>query len=78
VLYYTNLLFGISMDTELKTNQDYRDKAIEQGFAVEIRPNFLMFSTLSNERLSFETFEEYKFRQKMSKIAVKKFLKKKK
>lgn len=66
-----NLLFGINMHTELKINLteeqlESRSKALAGGLAFELRPNFLLFSTMSPERLTFETFEEYKFRQKIS------------
>jgi hypothetical protein len=62
------------MITELKTNKQYRDKALEEGLAIEVRPNFLMFNVLDNARLSFETYEEYKFRQKVTKRTSKKYL----
>lgn len=45
----------------------HREEAVEAGLATEVRPNFLLFNTLDNGRLSFETFEEYKFRQKVFK-----------
>jgi hypothetical protein len=55
-------------------DKDYRTKALEEGLAIEVRPNFLMFNTLDNSRLSFETYEEYKFRQKVTKRTAKKYL----
>jgi hypothetical protein len=69
-----NRLSGINMITELKTNKQYRDKALEEGLAIEVRPNFLMFNVLDNARLSFETYEEYKFRQKVTRRTSKKYL----
>ena len=63
-----NLLFGTNMDTELKI----REEILSKGLATEVRPNFLLFNTLDNGRLSFETFEEYKFRQKVFKRISKK------
>lgn len=69
-----NRLSGINMITELKTNKQYRDKALEEGLAIEVRPNFLMFNILDNARLSFETYEEYKFRQKVTRRTSKKYL----
>lgn len=59
------------MHTELKINLteeqlELRSKALSEGLAFELKPNFLLFSTITPERLTFETFEEYKFRQKIS------------
>jgi hypothetical protein len=65
-----NHLSGISMITEL----NHREKALEEGLAIEVRPNFLMFKTLDSARLSFETYAEYKFRQKVTKRTTKKYL----
>jgi hypothetical protein len=62
------------MPTELKTNQQYRLEAVEVGLAIEVKPNFLLFSSISPERFTFETFEEYKFRQKITKRTTKKYL----
>ncbi len=66
-----NLLSGTSMLTELKIN--YREKAVEDGLAIEVKPNFLLFSSISPERFTFETFEEYKFRQKVTRRTIKKY-----
>ena len=75
MLYYLNLLFGTNMHSDLKTNDSFRIDALEAGYANQIKPNFLLFNTLDNKRLSFETFEEYKFRQKITKRTVKKLKK---
>lgn len=61
------------MLTELKMNQEYRTKAVEEGLAIEIKPNFLLFNTISPERFTFETFEEYKFRQKVTRKTTKRY-----
>ena len=72
--YTRKFISGINMITELKTSKQYRDKALEEGLAIEVRPNFLMFNVLDNARLSFETYEEYKFRQKVTRRTSKKYL----
>ncbi len=73
-----NRLFGINMITELKINQEYRIKAVEEGLAIEIKPDFLLFNAITPERFAFETFEEYKFRQKVTRRTTKKYLNPKK
>lgn len=54
-----------------------KEELIAEGKAIEIKENFLLFATLSPERQPFESYEEYKFRQKVTKRSVKKFLNKK-
>lgn len=61
------------MPTELKMNQEYRIKAVEEGLAIEVKPNFLLFNSISPERFTFETFEEYKFRQKVTRKTTKRY-----
>jgi len=56
----------------------HREEAVEAGLATEVKPNFLLFNSISPERFSFETFEEYKFRQKVTRRTIKKYTSNKK
>lgn len=64
-----NHLFGTSMLNEL------RIKAIEEGKAIEIKEDVLLFHTLDPKRQEGETFEEYKFRRLITKKSIKKHFK---
>lgn len=70
-----SLLSGTSMLTESKSSMITREQLLEEGKALEIKPGFFLFSSINPERQELETFEEYKFRQKIVRRTGKRFLK---
>lgn len=54
---------------------DLRNKILEEGKAIEIKDGFFLFHTLSPARQEGETYEEYVFRRKVTKKAMKKYFK---
>lgn len=52
-----------------------REELIKEGKALEIKEGFLLFGTIDAKRQENETFEEYKFRQRIIRQAGKKFKK---